>query len=76
MARSVISPEEGAELKRLYADLPEAYKRAAAALRTDPPGHVLEGEALKRFMAEEAKVAAIVRRIKEIQGTTGEHWMA
>jgi hypothetical protein len=34
----------------------------------DPPGHIQEGEALARFLAEEEKVAAIVRRIKEIQG--------
>jgi hypothetical protein len=76
MAKTTISHEEGEELKRLFAELPEAHKRAAAALRTDPPGHVLEGEALKRLMAEEAKVSAIVARIKEILGTTGEHWMA
>jgi hypothetical protein len=34
----------------------------------DPPGHIQEGEALVRFLAEEEKVAAIVRRIKEIHG--------
>jgi len=34
----------------------------------DPPGHIQEGAALARFLAEEEKIAAIVRRIKEIQG--------
>lgn len=72
----IISPEQGEELKKLYAELPEAYKRAAAALRTDPPGHRLEGDALKRFLELDAKAGAIVRRIKEIQGTTGEPWNA
>ena len=62
----IISPELGIELKRLYADLPAAYKRAAEALRTH--GEPLEGELLRRFLEEDAKVAAIVKRIKEIQG--------
>lgn len=66
MGNSRITPEEGAELQRLYAEYPIASKRAAEALRTD--GLPLEGAALKRFLDEEAKVAAIVRRIKEIQG--------
>jgi hypothetical protein len=76
MAKTTISHEEGEELKRLSAELPEAHNRVAAALRTAPPGHVLEGEALKRVMTEEAKVSVIVVRIKEILGTTGEHWTA
>jgi hypothetical protein len=67
MAR-IISPELGAELKQLYAELPAAYQRAAAALRTDPPGHLLEGESLARFLAADAAASTIVRRIKEIQG--------
>ena len=64
----IISIKLEAELRRLYAELPNAHARAAAALRTDPPGHVLEGEALAHFLAGEEKIAAIVRRIKEIQG--------
>jgi hypothetical protein len=71
-----VDPQLGAELQRLYAEHPVANARAAAALRTDPPGHRLEGEALRRLLEEEAKVAAIVRRIKEIQGTTGQPWNA
>jgi hypothetical protein len=46
MAKTTISHEEGEELKRLFAELPEAHNRVAAALRTAPPGYVLEGEAL------------------------------
>ena len=70
----VITPEEGAELRQLYADLPEANKRVAEALRTN--GQPLEGEALRRLMVEDEKASAIVRRIKELQGITGQHWMA
>ena len=62
----LISPELGEELKRLYAELPDAYKRAAGALRTN--GQPLEGAALQRFLEEDAKAGKIVRRIKEIQG--------
>jgi hypothetical protein len=74
--QKIIDPQLGAELQRLYAEYPVASARAAAALRTDPPGHYLEGEGLRRFLAEDAKVTAIVRRIKEIQGTTGQPWNA
>lgn len=62
----IISPELGEELKRLYADLPLAYQRAANALRTN--GLPLEGELLRLFLEEDAKAAEIVRRIKEIKG--------
>ncbi len=68
MTIHIISIKLEAELRRLYAELPNAHARAAAALRTAPPGHVLEGEALAHFLAGEEKIAAIVRRIKEIQG--------
>jgi hypothetical protein len=68
MTIHIISIKLEAELRRLYAELPNAHARAAAALRTDPPGHVLEGEALAHFLAGEEKIAAIVLRIKEIQG--------
>jgi hypothetical protein len=68
------SPEEGAELQRLYAELPIASNRASSALRTN--GQPLEGAALQRFLDEDAKVAAIVRRIREILGITGEPWNA
>jgi hypothetical protein len=68
MTIHIISIKLEAELRRLYAELPNAHARAAAVLRTDPPGHVLEGEAFAHFLAGEEKIAAIVRRIKEIQG--------
>lgn len=61
-----------AELKWLNAELTEARRRAAAALRIEPPGHMLEGAALARALAEEGKVAALVRRIKQIQVGDGQ----
>jgi hypothetical protein len=78
MAKTFISSEERTELQRLYAELPAASQRAAATLRID--GQPLEGEALKRLLAEEAKVRDIVRQIREILGTTlesvpGQNWM-
>ena len=53
MAKTFISSEEAAELRRLYAELPVASQRAAATLRSE--GQPLEGEALKRLLAEEAR---------------------
>jgi len=74
MAKQFITPEEGEELARLYAELPEAYSRAAAALSTN--GRPLEGDLLARFLEEDGKARAIVLRIREIQGIEGQHWMA
>lgn len=74
--KNIITPAEGEELKRLYAEWPAANERAINALKTEPPYHQLEGEALERFLQEDAKVGAIVRRIKEILGVTGEAWNA
>jgi hypothetical protein len=68
MAKVSITPEEGEELKRLYGELAETYSQTAAALRTDPPDHVLKASALTRLAEEDAKAAAIIRRIQEIRG--------
>ena len=64
---SVITPEQGAELQRLHAEYTVATNRAADALRAN------DGQ---RFLEEEAKTADIVRRIREILGTTGQPWNA
>ena len=62
---AVISPDHRAELADLYVVLQLAAKRAADELRrTD--GELLEGSALERFLAMDAKVLAIVTRINEI----------
>jgi hypothetical protein len=58
-----------AELRELRARLRRAHEHAAAALDASPPGRQ-PGEALKRFLAADAEVVAIVRRIKQIQAFT------
>jgi hypothetical protein len=64
-----IGPQDAAELKKLYEELPFAAMRAADALRTN--GIPLEGPALQRFRDEEANVAEIIRRIQQILHSTG-----
>jgi hypothetical protein len=67
--RSIIRSEEGAELQRLRKEYLAASARAAAVI-----GAVGMSSAV--FALEEAKVAAIVRQIKKILGTTGQPWNA
>ena len=57
-------PADLAELERLYAEYPVAAERAIAAVKDGTP---LEGEGLQRFLDEDAKVTAIVKRIKELK---------
>ena len=64
---SIIDPREGAEPERLHEEYAVATRRAADALQTN------DGQ---RFLEEEERVADIVRRIKEILGTTGQPWTA
>lgn len=64
--REVITPDEHQELKRLYRELERLSALAADELRTD--GQPLTGEQLARFLNEDAKVAAISRKIREIVG--------
>jgi hypothetical protein len=63
------SPEEDAELKRLYADLAHASRRATANLR-------VSGMTSAAFLRADREVTRIVKRIKEIRGLAGKHWMA
>jgi hypothetical protein len=68
MGKFTILPEQAEELRLLYAGHSKAIQRAAAALRTSPSGHILEGEALQRAIDADAEVAAIARQIKKILG--------
>jgi hypothetical protein len=63
MAKKSVTPQEAAELRRLWSDLDKAHKQAVTAFRSHP-----EGESLAVFWEEVERVDAIVRRIKEIQG--------
>jgi hypothetical protein len=65
MAKTVLTPEEGAELRKLQQDYIAATARTAAAI----------GVSEEAFVKADAETAAIVRRIKEILGTSGQHWM-
>lgn len=60
----IYSPEEVAELERLYSELPVAIARAAAALRAHEALH--EERLLKQPIGEDAKMTAIRDRIKAI----------
>jgi len=68
MSKTVINLKEATELQRLYAQLPQACRRAAAALRTSPPDHKLDGEALARFLEADKKAGDIARQIRKILG--------
>jgi hypothetical protein len=60
----VIRPEEAAELRALFEELPYAAMRAAEALRTD--GNTLRGDDLLPFLRAENAVTEIIQRINEI----------
>jgi hypothetical protein len=66
---TLLGPEEGAELKRLYADLAHASRRATAYLRTS-------GMTSADFLRSDREVTRIIKRIKEIRGLAGKHWMS
>ena len=65
--RTTITPELGAERARLMTDLQESYARAMNAIQRRDNN---------TWLAEEMKQSGIVRRIKEIDGTTGQPWNA
>jgi hypothetical protein len=67
MSETIVDPEEAVELRLLYGELLKAHQWAAAALRTDSPGLILDGVSLARLLAAEERVAVIVGRIREIQ---------
>ncbi len=60
--------DQRAELAALYKELHEAEMRAGSALGAVPDGHALEGEAAARFEEADNEVAALRRRIDEIEG--------
>ena len=66
---TLLSPEQDAELKRLYADLAHATRRATANLR-------MSGMTSADFVRADREVTRIVKRIKEIRGLADKHWMA
>jgi|HubBroStandDraft_5_1064220.scaffolds.fasta_scaffold2866385_1 hypothetical protein len=69
MARSVISPEEGAELERLMKQYPAALEQGAVVLAK-------KGMDSPEFAAADAATGKLWTRIRELQGMAGKHWMA
>jgi hypothetical protein len=69
MTRNIISPEEGAELQRLYAEYEVAVVRAGSVLRA-------KGMGSPEFLEADSATGALWRRIREILGTDGLPWMA
>ena len=64
MAKTFITPQEGAELQRLYGESLRAHRRVIAAMQTGVLP--MEGATLARLRAEREKEAAIFHRIDEI----------
>lgn len=60
--------EHEAELPQLYAVLTKLHGEAGAILRAISPGHYLNGEARKRFLAKEKQMSEVLRKISLIQG--------
>jgi hypothetical protein len=69
MSTPVLTGENAEEYKRLTAEYPVAEANATAALKS----HGMDSEEFKR--ADAAK-GAIWRRLRELQGMGGKHWMA
>ena len=63
----LISAEEGSEELRLWADYYEATARVLEIMRTQGTA----AGVIAQILAEEAKAAAAIRRIKEILGIRG-----
>lgn len=66
MTKISITPEERAEVDRLWLELGAQTKRAADALITG--GGPFVGEAMQRFLAEDRKSGELLQRIKAILG--------
>jgi hypothetical protein len=64
--RAILTPEEAAELRELYSELPDASAAAAEALGHAGPAPT--GLALERFRELDGRVLAIIERIRAILG--------
>jgi hypothetical protein len=68
MAKHLISPQQTIKLGHLYVELTKVHHLATVALRTDPPGQILDDQTMARFIKEENKARVIIGRIRDIQG--------
>jgi hypothetical protein len=69
MARSFISPGEGVELKRLYADYVTAAHYAAGVIASKDMNS-------PEFLQADCATTVLCLHIREILGTVDQHWMA
>jgi hypothetical protein len=65
----VITSEDGERLKRLYREHATAKEAEKAALQQF-------GMESREFAQADAKTNELWRRIRELDGTVGRHWMA
>lgn len=65
----ILTPEQGAKLQALREAYQDATSRAAAAL-------VGSGMSSDAFLSADAEAGQIVNQIKELLGTSGNHWMS
>lgn len=68
MSATNVEVDAATELRLLEGNLTCAEQRATAALQAGEPGHQ-PGEALQRFLAADAEVAVIRRRIRKLSMT-------
>ena len=68
MAMSERNADEGTELQRLYAEYAAAVNDALAVAQS-------EGMFSEAFLEADGRAGQVRRRIREIGGLAGEHWM-
>lgn len=71
----ISDPALTAALQRLYAEYPVATARAAAALKTDPAGHLLEEEGLRRSWQRKKGRLLSSDRLRKSSGPLASHGM-
>jgi hypothetical protein len=69
MTRTIVTGEEGEELKRLYKEHADATAYACEVL-------LARGMESREFLDADNVVGEKWRRIREILGDGGKHWMA
>jgi hypothetical protein len=69
VTKTVVTPEEGAELQRLYREHAAATETAVAVLAA-------RGMDSPEFAEADKAAGVIWRRMREILGDAGKHWMS
>jgi hypothetical protein len=69
MTQTILPTDEGAELKRLRREHVATEREARIILRRF-------GMDSRQFQRADARTNELWRRIRELDGTVGQHWMA